>query len=110
MNVPSWADAAISADLPILRQKGEGQELDFKIDVPQYLHELGKDIAAFGSSGGGKILFGIADDGTLVGLSFADAAQRDLFLRASREWLPRLDLPSIRSPCSALKAIRPSLA
>jgi predicted HTH transcriptional regulator len=110
MNVPSWADAAISADLPILRQKGEGQELDFKIDVPQQLHELGKDIAAFGSSGGGKILFGIADDGTLVGLSFADAAQRDLFLRRVQGVVSTVR-PAINSePLFGVEATRPSFA
>ena len=81
MEVPSWANIAVSADLLALRQKGEGQEVEFKQELPPQLHDLGKDIAAFGSSGGGKVLIGIADNGTLVGLNLADGAQRDAFLR-----------------------------
>jgi ATP-dependent DNA helicase RecG len=77
MATPSWADASISAALPGLREKGECQDLEFKEDLPKQLHELGRDMAALASSGGGKILIGVCDKGTLVGIPYADAAERD---------------------------------
>ena len=77
MTIPAWADEQLSRDLPALRAMGEGQQLEFKADFPPQGHDLGKEIASFATSGLGKILLGVADDGDLIGLSFSDAAERD---------------------------------
>lgn len=45
---------------------GEGQTLEFKKRVN---NELGREICAFANSSGGKILIGVADDGTIHPLS-----------------------------------------
>jgi predicted HTH transcriptional regulator len=78
-----WADAELSMELPGLRSEGEGPTLEYKREFPAQAHEMAAEIAAFATSGGGRILVGVADDGTLVGLDAAslDAVDR-LKLRA----------------------------
>jgi ATP-dependent DNA helicase RecG len=78
-----WADAELSKELPGLRTEGEGPTLEYKREFPAQAHEMGTEIAAFATSGGGRILLGVDDDGTLVGLEAksADAVDR-LKLRA----------------------------
>jgi ATP-dependent DNA helicase RecG len=78
-----WADAELSKELPGLRTEGEGPTLEYKREFPAQAHEMGTEIAAFATSGGGRILLGVADDGTLVGLDAASADAVDrLRLRA----------------------------
>ncbi len=77
MQLPVWADKVFSAMIPDLRERGEGQELEFKEDFPQQAHDLAEEIAALATSGGGRILLGIANNGGLIGLSLGDAAARD---------------------------------
>jgi ATP-dependent DNA helicase RecG len=77
MNVPPWADAKLSEALPALRSQGEGQLLEYKAAFPEQARDLAAEIAAFATSGGGQILLGVADDGSLVGLEPADAAAAD---------------------------------
>jgi predicted HTH transcriptional regulator len=64
-----WVDAVLSAALPGLCRRGEGQDLEFKKQLPEQAHDIGKSIAAFASSGNGRILYGIADDGQILGLA-----------------------------------------
>src|ERR1051326_2605370 len=68
---PPWADEKLSVELPQLRARGEGQELEYIRELPKNMRELGKEIAAFATSNPGVILLGVADDGDLVGLSDA---------------------------------------
>ncbi|ESY98072.1 ATP-binding protein [Mesorhizobium sp. LNHC209A00] len=76
--LPDWADPALSAQLPLLRDEGESQRLEFMRSYPQNGHELAKEIAAFASSNAGTILIGVADDGSLLGLPDAStSAERD---------------------------------
>ena len=77
------ADAELSKELRGLRTEGEGPTLEYKREFPAQAHEMGTEIAAFATSGGGRILIGVDDDGTLVGLgaTSADAVDR-LKLRA----------------------------
>src|SRR5438874_2558273 len=83
MSTANWADDKLSQELPTLRAQGEGPRQEFKEDFPEQAHELAKTIAAFATSGGGNILLGVADDGSLVGLTAVDAAARDkIALRA----------------------------
>jgi predicted HTH transcriptional regulator len=75
--VPQWADLQLSIDLPKLRAQGEGEQLEFKVDFPPQAHDLAAEIAAFASSGGGVILIGVSDDGSLSSVPWADALARD---------------------------------
>jgi ATP-dependent DNA helicase RecG len=62
-----WIDKDLSSELPILRDGGEGQRVEFKREYPKNVQDLAKEIAAFASSNSGRIIIGIADDGELVG-------------------------------------------
>lgn len=80
--LPDWADPILSADLPILRSRGEGQGLEYMREFPQQARELGKEIAAFASSNAGIILIGISDEGDLLGVDeLSSPAGRDAILR-----------------------------
>lgn len=47
--------------------RGEGRHLEFKRRVPEP-ERLAKEVVAFANSGGGHLLIGVADDGTIVGV------------------------------------------
>lgn len=82
MSLPNWIDKSLSESLPILRDQGEGQHLEFMAGYPQNGYELSKEIAAFASSNPGTILIGVSDDGELVGLPGLDTnSGRDAILR-----------------------------
>jgi ATP-dependent DNA helicase RecG len=82
MSIPEWADCQLSKDLPILRSKGENQDLEYISVFPQNVRDIGKEIAAFATSNNGTILIGVDDDGTLVGIDSALTSEgRDEFLR-----------------------------
>lgn len=79
---PRWIDQELSKELPILRDGGEGQHIEFKEFYPSNGNDLSREIAAFASSNPGKILIGVADDGRLVGLPELGTAQgRDRLCR-----------------------------
>lgn len=71
-DLPAWADASLSRDLPVLRSRGEGQELEYMERFPDSVRELAKEIAAFATASGGLILLGVSDEGDLVGLQGAE--------------------------------------
>lgn len=50
---------------------GEGQHLEFKRRVPRP-QRLAKEVIAFANSGGGHLLLGVDDDGSIVGVRDAD--------------------------------------
>ena len=72
---PRWVSAESSQLLVDLVEHGEGQGVEFKSELPQQGHDIGKSIAAFASSGTGYLLYGVSDDGTIVGLPDASSAQ-----------------------------------
>jgi ATP-dependent DNA helicase RecG len=79
---PDWADHNLSAELPILRARGENQELEYIEGFPENVRELAKEIAAFATSNQGTILVGVSDEGDLIGLREAGKSEgRDAFLR-----------------------------
>lgn len=81
-NQEAWVDAQLSAELPVLRARGEGQRLEYMEIFPSNLQELAKELAAFATAGGGTILLGVTDDGELRGLSECDTiASRDALVR-----------------------------
>ena len=55
--------------MTILEQiaRGEGKTLEFKAAIPTS-ERLAKSIIAFANTGGGKILIGVKDDGTVMGI------------------------------------------
>ena len=76
-----WASESLSKSLPVLRDSGESQNLEFKAEFPQNGWDLAKEIAAFATSQGGTILIGVGDKGELLGLPKAETADgRDEFL------------------------------
>ena len=82
MNVPDWADERLSRDLPVLRARGESQELEYKREFPSNTRDLGKEIAAFATSNTGTILVGVDDMGELVGLPECGTSEgRDQMIR-----------------------------
>ena len=77
-----WIDQALSRELPLLRDRGEGQHLEFMERYPANGYELSREIAAFASSNPGTILIGVADDGLLAGLDEVDSPEgRDRLCR-----------------------------
>lgn len=82
MSNPSWIDQELSKELPVLRDGGEGQHVEFKESYPSNGNDLSREIAAFASSNPGKVLVGISDDGGLVGLpELVTAEGRDRLCR-----------------------------
>jgi hypothetical protein len=65
---PLWTDLAASQRLPELCAQGEGQRVEFKERLPSQGHDIGKSIAAFASSNAGLLLYGISNDGSVVGI------------------------------------------
>lgn len=58
------------ADLAILTQEGEGTTLEFKESLPA---SFARDLVAMANSIGGRILLGVRDDGTVVGVKNSNA-------------------------------------
>ncbi|HEY1128093.1 MAG TPA: ATP-binding protein [Roseateles sp.] len=88
-----WIDIETSAQLPDLRLRGEGQDLEFKSELPEQAHAIAKSIAAFASSNDGRVIYGVRDDGEIVGIDgAADPKVRDVIERrisgAAREVRP----------------------
>lgn len=82
MEIPEWADQELSKELPVLRARGENQDLEYIESFPQNVRELGKEIAAFATSNTGSILLGVSNAGELVGLPEASTPEgRDQLLR-----------------------------
>jgi predicted HTH transcriptional regulator len=63
--------------------RGEGKALEFKSAVPNPQH-LAREIAAFANSGGGTILLGVREDGSIPGVFVSDAERS---LRSATELL-----------------------
>jgi hypothetical protein len=81
-NYPEWVDQRLSAELPVLRARGESQELEYVEKFPDQARELGKEIAAFATSNPGVILLGVSNNGDLLGLTAVETVEeRDRFLR-----------------------------
>jgi ATP-dependent DNA helicase RecG len=82
--VPLWANPQLSIDLPEVRATGESNTVEFKERIPDQAHKLAKELAAFGTSGGGVLYIGINDNGELVGIVAADGDSRDDFVERAQ--------------------------
>lgn len=65
-------------DIKRLVARGEGRHLEFKRRVPEP-ERLAKEVVAFANSGGGHLLLGVDDDGTIVGVK--DSEEEEFSLR-----------------------------
>ena len=59
-------------DIKPIIQQGEGERIEFMVKYPDNVRELGKEIAAFSTTKGGKIFLGVKDNGNIVGLQEID--------------------------------------
>ena len=91
---PEWIDEALSRELHLLRDWGEGQHLEFMERYPENGHELSREIAAFASSNAGTVLIGVADDGSLAGLDNVDISER-LLSQQPQVWAAALPIAFI---------------
>uniref|UniRef100_UPI00333F4FDF AlbA family DNA-binding domain-containing protein n=1 Tax=Gemmatimonas sp. TaxID=1962908 RepID=UPI00333F4FDF len=57
-------------ELLVLIARGEDGRHQFKVDATN-ADQLGTELVAFANSGGGRLLLGVADNGTVVGLDAA---------------------------------------
>lgn len=76
--IPEWADQKLSADLPVLRARGENQDLEYMQAFPENVRELGKEIAAFATSNQGTIVLGVSDREQIAGWG---KVERDFFMQ-----------------------------
>jgi predicted HTH transcriptional regulator len=98
MELPAWVHGPLSSELPLLRERGEGQELEFKREFPPQAHDLAQEVAAFATSGTGRILLGVADNGELVGLAADDGSAREK-LRQRAQGIVRTIRPNVKAEC-----------
>ncbi len=90
-----WADAALSTELEAIAAASESSTVEFKVAMPDHGGKLAKEMAAFATSGTGRIFIGIDDDGTIVGLSDAISPEGRLKLRNRIEGLAATVKPVI---------------
>ena len=86
-------------DLTQLVALGEGQHLEFKRRVPRP-ERITKELIAFANSGGGRLLLGVDDDGSLLGVR--DAEEEEFALRRALKSHsdPPIDMIAERVPVS----------
>lgn len=96
MTTESWADAFLSQELLRLCESGEGENLEFKRQLPAQARDFAKEIAALASTAGGMILLGVDDDGTLVGVEGAQSASVRDELRARIVGISQTVAPPVR--------------
>jgi predicted HTH transcriptional regulator len=72
MDIPAWVDQEYSKQLRGIREGGENQHAEFIVDFSNEPREVAKEVAAFATSGGGKIFLGVKNDGNVGGLNGDD--------------------------------------
>ena len=74
-------------DLKTIIELGESDTLEFK---PSFNQDVIETATAFANTHGGKILLGIANDGSFVGTSFGNEALRDYVNRIANATEPSI--------------------
>ena len=72
---PPWVDVKLSTEIPDIQIAGEGQLIEFKRELDT--DDVRREIAAFATSGGGRLFIGIDDEGHLCGMPIEDVKWRD---------------------------------
>lgn len=91
-------------DLARIVATGEGPHLEFKRRVPQPKRVV-KEIVAFANTDGGRLLLGVDDDGSLVGVKDADEEVFALNAALEEHASPAVDLEMERVPVSRKREI-----
>jgi predicted HTH transcriptional regulator len=95
-NIPQWADAELSNQLPNIRPAGETPIVEFKERFPDQAHRLAQEFAALATSGGGIVYIGINDNGDLVGIEASDGDARDNLIERAQGILSTIR-PNVRA-------------
>lgn len=99
----SYGDAAELRDiLEAAIRTGEDARSEFKEEFPKQGHSLGREIAAFATSGGGTIFLGVSDASVVVGLAGLDDAQARSDFRERIEGMARAVRPMVTPRVSYL--------
>lgn len=92
MKALKWIKSRVMNAEELIRipSQGEGPHVEFKSDFPKQADDISKEMAALANSGGGILLMGVADDGSLPGILNPDHVADRLagfarFLRVSPE-------------------------
>ncbi len=80
-------------DVDSLIEQGEGFEVEFKRKVSSP-EKIARALIAFANTDGGHILFGVDDDGTVVGVE-SEKSEVDLIQQAGREYCQPPIMPEI---------------
>lgn len=57
-----------AGEIKLLADRGEGDNVDFKLRVPSKIRELSQEVCAFANSDGGYLLIGVDDNGVIIGV------------------------------------------
>lgn len=76
-------------------RSGEGLRHEFKEALPDQGHTLGREIAAFATSGGGTIFLGVSDAAAVIGLAGLGDAESRADFRERVEGIARSVQPAI---------------
>lgn len=84
-------------ELSQLASLGEGIHLEFKRKVPRP-ERMAKEVIALANTLGGRVLLGVADDGTVVGLRDAEEEEYALRTALNEHCRPHVDVSMERVP------------
>ena len=87
--------AALRELLDEALQAGEGQLYEFKEAFPEQAHNLGTEIAAFATSGGGTIFLGVSDASAVIGLVGLNDPESRSDFRERVEGIARTARPAV---------------
>lgn len=79
-----------SQELLAVVSMGEGYEAEFKIALPSKIRELTEEICAFANAAGGRLILGVSDDNTIVGITL-DNSHLSRIQNGISEIKPRLN-------------------
>ncbi len=79
--------------------RGEGRHVEFKRRVPEPTR-LAREVVAFANSGGGRLLVGVDDDGTILGVKDSAEEEFSLSQALGMNCRPRVPWKSERVPVS----------
>jgi predicted HTH transcriptional regulator len=84
-------------DVKRIVARGEGQHIEFKRRVPTH-ERIAKEMIAFANTGGGTVLIGVNDDGSVVGVKDAEEEEFSLRQAVSTHCRPPVRWRSYRVP------------
>lgn len=91
-------------DVKRIVARGEGQHIEFKRRVPTH-ERIAKEMIAFANTGGGTVLIGVNDDGTVVGVKDADEEEFSLRQAVASHCRPAVRWRSYRVPVTAKRDV-----